>query len=109
MRVKIEKRKLYATISRSSYGQHHITGVNSPSPWFRRTRSSNARLNFMTLHPAIRILLVDDNPLIRTLIKERLIKMESTWEISQAKNGLEALLHTSAFKPDIAMLDLSLS
>jgi DNA-binding NarL/FixJ family response regulator len=62
----------------------------------------------MALPSTVRILLVDDNQLIRILIKERLSKIESSWEISEAKNGLEALLHTSAFKPDIAVLDLSL-
>jgi DNA-binding NarL/FixJ family response regulator len=62
----------------------------------------------MALVSTVRILLVDDNQLIRALIKERLSKMESSWEISEAKNGLEALLHTTAFKPDIVMLDLSL-
>jgi DNA-binding response OmpR family regulator len=55
-----------------------------------------------------RILLVDDSEPIRTLIKKRLSKLDPSWEISEAKNGLEALFHTSAFKPDIAMLDLRL-
>src|ERR1700685_3199431 len=56
----------------------------------------------------LRILLVDDSQLVRTLIKERLSKLDPFWEITEAKSGVEALLQTSASRPDIAMLDLSL-
>jgi DNA-binding NarL/FixJ family response regulator len=55
-----------------------------------------------------RVLLIDDNQMIRTLIRRRVAELNPTWEIYEVQNGSEALAQAVALKPDIALLDLSL-
>jgi two-component system response regulator YesN len=55
-----------------------------------------------------RVLLVDDNQMVRSLIKNRLASLYPSWEICEVKSGCEALEQTVVLKPEIAMLDLSL-
>jgi DNA-binding response OmpR family regulator len=96
-------------IGRSPYGRHKNKWSTLPSlPSSLLLCSVTGEAHPMALLSKTRILLVDDSEPIRTLIKKRLTKLDPSWEISEAHNGLEALFHASAFKPDIAILDLSL-
>jgi CheY-like chemotaxis protein len=62
----------------------------------------------MTTPSSVRILLVDDSNLVRTLVKNRLAGLNPSWEISEARTGSEALDQIVILKPEVAMLDLSL-
>jgi two-component system, LytTR family, response regulator len=56
----------------------------------------------------IKTLIVDDEPLARTLIKN-LLKPESNIEIAgEAKNGIEALSSIRNMKPDLVFLDIQI-
>ena len=56
----------------------------------------------------IRILVADDHPLMLRGTRE-FLEMEPGWEvIAEATNGHEALEKAKSFKPDVAVLDISL-
>jgi two-component system nitrate/nitrite response regulator NarL len=56
--------------------------------------------------PKKRVLLVDDNPVVRSLVRH-LIELEPDFEISgEAENGRDALEKAENLKPDLIILDL---
>ena len=55
----------------------------------------------------IRILVVDDSALVRKLFK-RVLSEEPDFEVSFARNGLEALAQLEVFKPDVITLDVQM-
>jgi two-component system chemotaxis response regulator CheB len=55
----------------------------------------------------IRILVVDDSALVRKLFK-RVLSEESDFEVSFARNGLEALAQLEVFRPDVITLDVQM-
>jgi two-component system invasion response regulator UvrY len=58
--------------------------------------------------PTIRILVVDDHPLVRSLIC-RLLQVESGFKlIGEAITGAEAILKAKELQPDVIILDMRL-
>lgn len=58
--------------------------------------------------PAKRVLLVDDNAVVRTLLR-RLFESQPDFEISgEAENGRDAVEKAEKLKPDLIILDLSM-
>ena len=56
--------------------------------------------------PAKRILVVDDNAVVRTLVR-KLLESQSDFEISgEAENGRDAVDKAEKLKPDLIILDL---
>jgi DNA-binding NarL/FixJ family response regulator len=56
--------------------------------------------------PAKRVLLVDDNAVVRSFVRQ-LFEFQSDFEISgEAENGREALKEAKKLKPDLIILDL---
>ena len=53
----------------------------------------------------IRLLIVDDSPLMRRLLTE-IFNAEDDFEIAVARSGSEALEQLSVFKPDVVTLDI---
>lgn len=57
---------------------------------------------------AIRILLVDDHPVVRQGLKT-LLEGQSGWEVvGEASNGLEALDKANSLQPDVMVLDITM-
>ena len=57
---------------------------------------------------AVRILIADDDPTIRTLLR-RLLERHSDWRVcGEAVNGVEAVEKVELFTPDLAILDLGM-
>src|SRR4051812_11422305 len=55
-----------------------------------------------------RILIVDDNSAVRSLVRQA-FELEPDFEIAgQAENGLEALEKAATLRPDLVVLDLSM-
>ena len=58
--------------------------------------------------PKKRVLLVDDNSVVRSLVRQ-LFELEPDFEISgEAENGRDALEKAENLKPDVIILDLSM-
>jgi len=55
-----------------------------------------------------RVLIVEDSPLFRKLLKETLHSRFPSMEISEAENGEEALQKVKAFCPDLIFMDIKL-
>jgi DNA-binding NarL/FixJ family response regulator len=55
-----------------------------------------------------RVLIVEDSPLFRKLLKETLHSRFPSMEISEAENGEEALQEVKAFCPDLIFMDIKL-
>ena len=56
--------------------------------------------------PKKRVLLVDDNPVVRSLVRQ-LFELEPDFEISgEAENGRDAVEKAGNLKPDLIILDL---
>jgi two-component system nitrate/nitrite response regulator NarL len=56
--------------------------------------------------PKKRVLLVDDNPVVRSLVRH-LIELEPDFEVSgEAENGRDAIEKAENLKPDLIILDL---
>jgi DNA-binding NarL/FixJ family response regulator len=56
--------------------------------------------------PSIKILVVDDHPLVRRAVTARL-KIEPHFDvIAEAENGVEAVHKASELKPDVVVLDI---
>ncbi len=62
----------------------------------------------MTPHPRIRILLVDDHPLVIEGIIARFEDEESIVVVGQAGSGHEALEQARATRPDVVLMDVSM-
>jgi DNA-binding NarL/FixJ family response regulator len=57
---------------------------------------------------AVRILIADDDPTIRILLR-RLLERHSDWRVvAEAVNGVEAVKKVELFTPDLAILDLGM-
>jgi DNA-binding NarL/FixJ family response regulator len=57
---------------------------------------------------ALRILLVDDHPLLREGVA-RALEVQPGWQVvAQADTGAQALVQARAHRPDVALLDLSM-
>jgi DNA-binding NarL/FixJ family response regulator len=57
---------------------------------------------------AVRILIADDDPTIRILLR-RLLERHSDWRVcGEAVNGVEAVEKVELFTPDLAILDLGM-
>jgi DNA-binding NarL/FixJ family response regulator len=58
--------------------------------------------------PKKRVLLVDDNSVVRSLVRQ-LFELEPDFEISgEAENGQDAVERAENLKPDVIILDLSM-
>jgi two-component system, NarL family, nitrate/nitrite response regulator NarL len=58
--------------------------------------------------PKKRVLIVDDNFVVRSMVRQ-LFELESDFEVSgEAENGIEALQKAAALNPDLVILDLSM-
>ena len=58
--------------------------------------------------PKKRVLVVDDNPLVRSLVRQ-VFELHPDFEISgEAENGREAVERTENLKPDLIILDLAM-
>ena len=58
--------------------------------------------------PKKRVLLVDDNPLVRSLVRQ-VFELHPDFEISgEAENGREAVEKAENLKPDLIILDLAM-
>ncbi|MDR3161707.1 MAG: chemotaxis-specific protein-glutamate methyltransferase CheB [Spirochaetaceae bacterium] len=56
----------------------------------------------------IRVLIVDDSPLVRTIIRDFLENDESFTVVGEAENGLEALQKARELAPDLITMDLEM-
>ena len=57
---------------------------------------------------SIRILIADDDPTIRTLVR-RLLEEHADWQVcSEAVDGVDAVSKVAQFVPDLAILDLGM-
>jgi len=56
----------------------------------------------------IQLMLVDDHPIVRDGLRQRLESMERFRVIGEAGNSEDALLIAAEFKPDVALVDISL-
>jgi two-component system, LytTR family, response regulator len=74
----------------------------------------SAPLNNPSVHPesmsspAIRTLLVDDEPIARQVLREELAAFADIQIAGEAANGHEALAQIQALKPDLVLLDLQM-
>jgi CheY-like chemotaxis protein len=57
----------------------------------------------------LRILIVDDNPSVRTVIRECLQSVRGWQVCSEARNGREAVQMAKEVQPNLIILDLSMS
>jgi DNA-binding NarL/FixJ family response regulator len=55
-----------------------------------------------------RVLIVEDSPIFRKLLKETLHSRFPSMEISEAENGKEALQKVNALPPDLIFMDIKL-
>jgi CheY-like chemotaxis protein len=53
-----------------------------------------------------RILIADDNALVRTAMREVLEEVDEEWEIVEAEDGREAVRKAQQLKPELVILDL---
>jgi len=60
------------------------------------------------LHPAVRILVVDDFETFRQFIVEQLGKRPELQVLGEASDGLEAFQKAAELRPDLILLDISL-
>jgi len=60
------------------------------------------------LHPAVRILVVDDFETFRQFIVEQLGKRPELQVLGEASDGLEAFQKAAELRPDLILLDIGL-
>jgi len=58
--------------------------------------------------PRIKLLLVDDHPIVRDGIKSHLIAQPGLEVVGEASNGQEAVSQAARLKPDVILLDVSM-
>ena len=56
--------------------------------------------------PSIRVLIVDDHPVVRSGIRGMLAEQPDIVVVAEAANGIEALEHIRNHRPDVALMDL---
>jgi CheY-like chemotaxis protein len=57
---------------------------------------------------ALRILIVDDHPLVRTALRHTLQERPQLSVIGSASNGVEAIAHAHTLRPDVILMDISM-
>lgn len=62
----------------------------------------------MTQRSVCRVLLVDDHPVVRLGLKEKLTDTSDLQVVGEAASAAEAIALTDALKPDLVLLDISL-
>ena len=62
----------------------------------------------MTIRHTIRVLLVDDQPVVRVGLRYLLANTDDILVVGEATNGVEALALTAELKPDVVLMDLVL-
>lgn len=62
----------------------------------------------MNGHTPIRVLLVDDHPLVRDGISSRLQEEAHIEVVGQAGNGREAIAQANQLRPDVVLMDISM-
>ena len=64
--------------------------------------------NSLTMDNKIRILIVDDNPILREGLKSVLSRSPNFDVVDEAADGLEAIDSVNKFHPDLVLMDLSM-
>src|ERR1700674_2733332 len=64
--------------------------------------------SLMMTHPAIRTLIVDDEPIARQVLRDELRCLADVEIAGEAENGHEALDQITRLKPDLVLLDLQM-
>lgn len=64
-------------------------------------------MNHLPLNP-LKILIVDDHPLIRSGFKDALLKKSYNFRISEANSGETAIQVSQSQKPDVVIMDISM-
>ena len=57
---------------------------------------------------ALRILIVDDHPLVRSALRDVLNEMPQLSVVGDASNGFEAIRHAHALRPDVILMDVEM-
>ncbi len=102
----------FATVNRWENGHTH------PSPAAQRLLRAFFRQNLPEIEQAtiiqdetnrfVRVLIVDDDPLVRRALQRTLAKLGSRYQVETADDGYEAGVKTGTFRPHIVVLDLFL-
>jgi two-component system, LytTR family, response regulator len=64
--------------------------------------------SLMMAQPAIRTLIVDDEPVARQVLRDELGTFEDVEILGEAANGVEALSEIARLRPDLVLLDLEM-
>jgi CheY-like chemotaxis protein len=75
-----------------------------PSPFASRRRSTDGHGD--TTARSVRVLVVDDEPMVRTLLRLLLDRDERFEIVGEATDGREAVMAASHTQPDVVLLDL---
>jgi NarL family two-component system response regulator LiaR len=62
----------------------------------------------MTIRHPIRVLLVDDHPIVRTGLRYFLVGIDDIIIVGEASSGTEALASVAELQPDVVLMDLKL-
>jgi DNA-binding NarL/FixJ family response regulator len=62
----------------------------------------------MPLATALRVLVADDSPRLRRLLRDAIEEVEGVEVVAEAADGLEALNGVQAFAPGVVVLDLQM-
>lgn len=83
-----------------------LTGPKSPAKEARNLRSEPSRIGNMK--SPIKLLLVDDHPIVRKGIGSCLSKYANVQIVGEAANGEEALRKAKELNPDIVLMDVDM-
>jgi excisionase family DNA binding protein len=90
--------------------QGKLKAIRTPGGHYRITAAEMERFRAEyqfpgSLTPRVRVLVVDDEPEILSLVRDTL-DGEAGWELDTASDGYEGLLKVGTFRPDVLVLDL---
>ena len=68
----------------------------------------NTDRSYTSALPLLRVLVVDDEPVARKVLRQELEVLPNVEVIGEADNGETALLQISALKPDLVLLDIQM-